>query len=73
MEFPKLRSCVNHGILRFMQVTHEIPWNSKPYVDKAWNSMNYVSTEIMEFQDLRAYSMEFLGIPSLTQIKHGIP
>ena len=50
MEFHDLRSCVNHGIPRFMQVKHGLPWNSKLYVDKAWNSMNYISTEITEFQ-----------------------
>ena len=66
MEFHEPRKYRNYGIPRFKCLKHGIPWNSKPYVDKACNSMNYVSTEIMEFQDLSAYSMEFHGIPSLT-------
>ena len=66
MEFHEPRKYRNYGIPRFKCLKHGIPWNSKPYLDKAWNSMNYVSTEIMEFQDLSAYSMEFHRIPSLT-------
>ena len=54
MEFHEPRKYRNYGIPRFKCLKHGIPWNSKPYVDKAWNSMNYVSTEIMEFQDVSA-------------------
>ena len=66
MEFQEPRKYGNHGIPRFKCLKHGIPLNSKPYVDKACNSMNYVSTEIMEFQDLSAYSKEFKEIPSFT-------
>ena len=66
MEFHELHKYGNYGIPTLECLKHGIPWNSKPYVDKAWNSMNYVNTEIMEFQDLSGYSMEFHGIPSLT-------
>ena len=66
MEFHELRKYGNHGIPRFKCLKHGSPWNSKPYIDKACNFMNYESTEIMEYQDLSAYSMEFHGIPSLT-------
>ena len=52
MEFHELRKYGNPGIPRFKCVQRGISWNSKLYVDKAWNSMNYVSTEIMEFQGL---------------------
>ena len=35
--------------------------------------MNYVITEIMEFQDLSAHSMEFNGIPTFMKVKYGSP
>ena len=66
MEFHELRKYRKPGIPRFKCVQRGIPWNSKLYVDKAWNTMNYVSTEIMEFQGLCKYSIEFHGIPSFT-------
>ena len=54
MELHELRKYWNHGIPSFKCVQHGIPRNSKPYVDKACNSMNYVITESMEFQDVSA-------------------